>query len=148
MQERRNSIALVQERCNSIANTMELHLSCTNPLIYANIKSKSSFRHLHWNNSKREIQIIIETHKIHPISHPWMDIVWRKLTCYNGAHMYFRAHTRFALSQWETALLCNNISHWLGASLESALYLLFLKTFHHVRSSEVSDYFLSQNSIM
>ena len=32
-----------------------------------------------------------------------------------------RADYRFAPSQWETALLCNNVSHWLGASLESAL---------------------------
>ena len=32
-----------------------------------------------------------------------------------------RAHCRFAPSQWETALLCNDVSHWLGASLESAL---------------------------
>ena len=32
-----------------------------------------------------------------------------------------RADSRFAPSQWETALLCNDISHWLGASLESAL---------------------------
>ena len=32
-----------------------------------------------------------------------------------------RADSRFAPSQWETALLCNNVSHWLGASLESAL---------------------------
>ena len=29
----------------------------------------------------------------------------------------------FASSQWETALLCNDVSHWLGASLESALIL-------------------------
>ena len=28
----------------------------------------------------------------------------------------------FASSQWETALLCNDVSHWLGANLESALY--------------------------
>ena len=27
----------------------------------------------------------------------------------------------FAPSQWEAALLCNDVSHWLGASLESAL---------------------------
>ena len=27
----------------------------------------------------------------------------------------------FAPSQWETALLCNDVSHWLDASLESAL---------------------------
>ena len=33
----------------------------------------------------------------------------------------YRTDSRFALSQWETALLCNDVSHWLGASLESAL---------------------------
>ena len=39
-----------------------------------------------------------------------------------------RAEFRFAPSQWETALLCNNISHWLGASLESALQPYWLPT--------------------
>ena len=34
---------------------------------------------------------------------------------------YYRADSRFALSQWETALLCNDVSHWLGANLEWAL---------------------------
>ena len=29
--------------------------------------------------------------------------------------------SRFAPSQWETPLLCNDVSHWLGACLESAL---------------------------
>ena len=33
----------------------------------------------------------------------------------------YRADSRFVPSQWETALLCNDISHWLGTSLESAL---------------------------
>ena len=33
----------------------------------------------------------------------------------------YRADSRFAPSQWETALLCNDVSHWLGANLESAL---------------------------
>ena len=33
----------------------------------------------------------------------------------------YRADSRFAPSQWERALLCNDVSHWLGASLESAL---------------------------
>ena len=37
---------------------------------------------------------------------------------------YIRADSRFAHSQWETALLCNDVSHWLGASLESALYII------------------------
>ena len=31
------------------------------------------------------------------------------------------ADSRFAPSQWETVLLCNDVSHWLGANLESAL---------------------------
>ena len=33
-----------------------------------------------------------------------------------------RAESRFAPSQWETALLCNDVSHWLGSNLESALF--------------------------
>ena len=32
-----------------------------------------------------------------------------------------RADSRFAPSQWETALLCNDFSHWLVANPESAL---------------------------
>ena len=39
-----------------------------------------------------------------------------------------RADSRFAPSQWETALLCNDVSHWLGANLESALIVWFLRT--------------------
>ena len=41
----------------------------------------------------------------------------------NGRRSFMRnrADSRFAPSQWETALLCNGVSHWLGASLESAL---------------------------
>ena len=37
--------------------------------------------------------------------------------------MYVRADSRSAASQWETALLCNDVSHWLDANLESALYV-------------------------
>ena len=32
-----------------------------------------------------------------------------------------RVDSRFVPSQWEMALLCNDVSHWLGAHLESAL---------------------------
>ena len=35
---------------------------------------------------------------------------------------YCRADSRFVSSQWEMALQSNAISHWLGASLELALY--------------------------
>ena len=37
----------------------------------------------------------------------------------------YRADSRYAPSQWETVLLCNDVSHWLGANLESALYLSY-----------------------
>ena len=33
-----------------------------------------------------------------------------------------RANSRFAPGHWQTALLCNDVSHWLSANLESALY--------------------------
>ena len=36
--------------------------------------------------------------------------------------MGIRADSRFAPSQWNTVLLCNAVSHWLGTKLESALY--------------------------
>ena len=35
----------------------------------------------------------------------------------------YRVDSRFAPSQWETALFCNDVSRWLGASLESALII-------------------------
>ena len=43
----------------------------------------------------------------------WLDLV---------SILWNRADSRFAPSQWEMALLCNDVSHWLGTSLESALW--------------------------
>ena len=37
----------------------------------------------------------------------------------------FKADSRFALSQWETSLQSNTVSHWLGANLESVLILKY-----------------------
>ena len=39
---------LVQERCNSIANALELHLSCTYPLIYQAQSRPSQVHHQPW----------------------------------------------------------------------------------------------------
>ena len=39
----------------------------------------------------------------------------------NRAVNIYIADSRFAHSQWETMLFYNDVSHWLGASLESAL---------------------------
>ena len=36
-----------------------------------------------------------------------------------------RADSRFPPSQWETVLLCNDVSHWRGANLESGLFKLY-----------------------
>ena len=52
-----------------------------------------------------------------------------KANGYCGRWQYSRADSSFAPSQWETVLLCNDVSHWLGASLESALYSSLL-VFH------------------
>ena len=43
--------------------------------------------------------------------------------CHTYIPWYIRADSRFAPSQWETALQSNAVSHWLGANLESALYM-------------------------
>ena len=36
--------------------------------------------------------------------------------------LYYRADSKLVPSQWETSLQSNAVSHWLGASLESALH--------------------------
>ena len=46
----------------------------------------------------------------------WSRFVWPSRT------LRPLVDSRFAPSQWETALLCNDVSHWLGANQESALY--------------------------
>ena len=45
-----------------------------------------------------------------------------------------RADSKFVPCQWETALLCNDVSHWLGANLESNLaYISLVYTVMTVR---------------
>ena len=39
-----------------------------------------------------------------------------------GCVLYYRTDSKFVPSQWETVLFCNDVSHWLGTSLKSALY--------------------------
>ena len=61
----------------------------------------------------------------------WCRIRWDSLayryTCWHAPleknGILIRVDSRFAPSQWETVLLCNDVSHWLGASLESALLM-------------------------
>ena len=44
---------------------------------------------------------------------------------YRWTGKWNRADARFAPSQWETPLLCNDISHWLAANLASTLWNQF-----------------------
>ena len=44
-------------------------------------------------------------------------------SCYHLFHVILRADSRLAPSQWQMSLQSNAVSHWLGATLESALIL-------------------------
>ena len=49
---------------------------------------------------------------------------WGRLVNLSGTgptHVNCRADSRLLPSQWEKALLCTDVSHWLSANLESAL---------------------------
>ena len=46
---------------------------------------------------------------------------WKAIWIYHSVS-YHRADSRLVPSQWEMTLLYNDVSHWLGTSLESALY--------------------------
>ena len=48
-----------------------------------------------------------------------------------GLMISYQSYSRFVPSQWEMVLLCNSISHWLSASLESALYMVILDRGQH-----------------
>ena len=52
----------------------------------------------------------------------WRGGVWEVSRGWGWVEVIIpEADSRSAPSQWETALLCNDVSHWLGASLESSL---------------------------
>ena len=70
------------------------------------------------------------------------DNSWRVVRNRKGAMMVcnidirYRADSSVAPSQWETTLLCNDVSHWLGATLESALRYINISDSRHVYSVE------------
>ena len=49
------------------------------------------------------------------------EVLWDCSRFHQSFRIIFRVDSRFGPCQWEKALLCNNVSHWLGKSLESAL---------------------------
>ena len=63
---------------------------------------------------------VVDINWFYPYLTGWLHLQWDILL----SQSQFRTDSRFAPSQWEAALLCNDVSHWLGASQESALQLL------------------------
>ena len=45
-----------------------------------------------------------------------------------------RADSRIVPSQWETLLLCNHVSHWLGVNLESVVIMINITPTIHCHS--------------
>ena len=76
-----------------------------------------SWVHLCWARANYDITTY---HDITRVSRPCRSHLFDRPIGYIST---YRADSRFAPSQWEMALLCNDISHWLGANLESALYI-------------------------
>ena len=66
----------------------------------------------------------------------WLRGNHNYLQCFSVKEWYrmpihiYRADSRFAPSQWEPALICNDISHWLGTNLESAMIYKVFLIFH------------------
>ena len=58
----------------------------------------------------------------------------------------YRADSRFAPGQWETALLCNGVSHWLGANLESSLQYTRSVAQELIRMTKSTMWIKSDNS--
>ena len=50
------------------------------------------------------------------LSNPCPNSFHVRAMCISTGFVWTRADSRFAPSQWETALLCNNVSYWLGAN--------------------------------
>ena len=63
---------------------------------------------------------------------------YRLRSVYQHGPYDIRADSRFAPSQWETALLCNDVSHWLIASLESAMDINWDDTIAAILSATIN----------
>ena len=60
-------------------------------------------------------------------------------------NVMFRADSRFAPSQWKTLLQSNVVSHWPGASLESALMFKYLLQIEFLSTCEIVLRWMPQN---
>ena len=94
--------------------------------------------HVPWhpyNATVRSYFNLFSSWYLYPVTHAWVYVSYAissaesdMKTSLMGQWIIFtqadyRADSSFAPSQWEMALLCNGLSHWLAVSLESALWL-------------------------
>ena len=131
----RRLILVVLELSTVIVDIMSIPRSfsilCTIHILW---KSSSSFRTGNHRNNMVWCRIMVKFDIkvcIRKLSDAFFYIVisWHDhnrcsfiLVCMVMRRIHYWADSRFAPSQWETALLCNDVSHWLTASLESALH--------------------------
>ena len=66
----------------------------------------------------------------------FQDDDWSRQLLMTWWHI-FRVDSRFSPSQSERPLLCNSVSHWLGASLESALIFIVM-IFNRNKNADIS----------
>ena len=114
---------LVQESRNSSALAMELHLSCNNPLISDYVITRQRLKKkikLHW-----EILLGKTSGEFDYGNYTALD---------TGLILGLRPAN-------EGLLLCNNISHWLGANLESALRYMHIMVPNVTSSGQQEAYF-------
>ena len=74
------------------------------------------------------LEIVFMENSVYSTSIPWLLTTGRPksadISSHSNSHRFeYKADSRFAPSQWEAALLCNDVSHCLGASLGSALWV-------------------------
>ena len=118
-------ISLWNSKCLFSINYLHLNLLDTLPLPHC---ASSPEHQMNWgfvsNNLLMELHWFEFHVMVQVINKDWCFLY---LFVLGSCYYYIRAESRFAPNQWEMALLCNNVSHWLDASLESALlYVLIL----------------------
>ena len=73
---------------------------------------------------------------IHSVASPWWHNTNNLNKMFGRQPNIYRTNSRIAPSQWETALLCNDVSQWLSPNLESAL--IYLNSFINSHSMSSS----------
>ena len=65
---------------------------------------------------------------------PWMNFKFPYMREFDITHCRCRDHFVDVPSQWETALHCNAVSHWLGAYIESSLPVIYILVYSFIAS--------------